>query len=288
MTVSAALSRAREVNTGWAWFSLAVVGALACVLFGEVLVDLAVEWWTQPEASYGMVIPPFALYVVYLQRREILAIPARSERWGLGIIALSCCVFLTGKLASEFFLTRISFVLLLAGLVATFTGFARLRALAFPLILLATMVPPPALVYNAAAAPLQLFASRIATELAQMVGISMYRDGNIIHLASISLGVAEACSGLHSLMALMVAALLLGFLEDASFPAKVMVVLLSIPLAIAVNVMRVTGTAILADYQPELAMGYYHSFSGWLVFLLGFGLLWLLAKGVFRLSGWRA
>jgi exosortase len=235
-----------------------------------------------------MVIPPFALYVVYLQRREILAIPTNPERWGLGIIALSCCVFLTGKLASEFFLTRISFVLLLAGLVATFAGFARLRALAFPLVLLATMVPPPALVYNAAAAPLQLFASRIATELAQMVGISMYRDGNIIHLASISLGVAEACSGLHSLMALMVAALLLGFLEDASLPAKVMVVLLSIPLAIAVNVMRVTGTAILADYQPELAMGYYHSFSGWLIFLLGFGLLWLLAKGVFRLSGWRA
>ena len=195
---------------------------------------------------------------------------------------LACLVFLLGKLAAEFFLARTSLVLLLAGLVWTFWGLGRLKTLAFPLVLLATMVPLPAIVYNAAAAPLQLFASSVATSLAQLLGVTVYRDGNVIHLANTALGVAEACSGLHSLSALMVASLLLGFLEEATVFGRVLLFLLSVPLAIAVNVLRVTGTAILADYRLEFALGFYHSFSGWLVFVLGFGLLWLVGKVLFR------
>jgi exosortase len=135
------------------------------------------------------------------------------------------------------------------------------------------------------AAPLQLFASRIATDLAQMLGVSIFRDGNIIHLATTSLGVEEACSGLHSLPALVVGSLLLGFLANASILARILLLLISIPLAIAVNVLRVTGTALLADYRPEFAMGFYHSFSGWLVFVLGFGALWLIGQLFFKWTG---
>ncbi|MEO8368206.1 MAG: exosortase/archaeosortase family protein [Candidatus Solibacter sp.] len=258
---------------------------LVAFLYTDILTDLASEWWTQPEASYGLLIPPFALYVAYLQKDETLALVARPASSGLLLIAFACIVLITGKLASEFFLTRISFVLLLSGLVWTFWGWARFRSLAFPLILLLTMVPPPVIVYNAAAAPLQLLASKIAADLAQFVGVSIYRDGNIIQLATTSLGVAEACSGLHSLSALIVASLLLGFLENGPLLARIAVVVLSVPLAIAVNVLRVTGTAILADYRPELALGYYHAFSGWLVFVLGFALLWLVSKLIFRFGG---
>jgi len=267
------------------WIGVAIAGGLIGLLFYDVLMDLAAEWWTQSEASYGILIPPFTFYVIYLQRRQIFSRAALPDLRGLSLIGLACCTFLTGRLSSEFFLTRVSFVVLLGGLVWTFWGVGRLRAMAFPLVLLSTMVPPPALIYNAAAAPLQLFASGVATDLAQRVGVSIYRDGNIIHLATTSLGVAEACSGLRSLSALMVAALLLGFLEQASFWGRVSVFILSIPLAIAINVFRVTGTAVLADYRPELALGYYHSFSGWLVFVLGFGMLWLMAKAVFRFTG---
>ncbi len=117
-----------------------------------------------------------------------------------------------------------------------------------------------------------------------MLGVSIYRDGNVIHLANTSLGVEEACSGLHSLSALIVASLLLGFLERASMLGRVLLCMLSIPLAIAVNVVRVTGTALLADYRLEYAMGFYHSFSGWLVFILGFGTLWALGKLLFRMT----
>jgi exosortase len=267
------------------WIAIAAVVGLMTVLFAEILADLASEWWTQPEASYGMLVPPMALYIAYLQRKITFAFPAEPTLRGLWLLAFGCLVMLTGRLAGEFFLARISFVFVLAGLVWTFWGGNRLKTLAFPLVLLATMVPLPVLVYNSIAAPLQLLASRIATDVAQMLGVSIFRDGNVIHLANVTLGVEEACSGLHSLPALVVGALLLGFLANATMIGRIILLVISVPLAIAVNVLRVTGTAILADYQPEFAMGFYHSFSGWLVFVLGFGALWLVGKLVFRWTG---
>jgi exosortase len=193
---------------------------------------------------------------------------------GTWLVAAACLLFLTGKLAAEFFLARISFVLLLAGFVWTFWGRARLGKLAFPFVLLATMVPLPALIYYNMAAPLQLLASKIATGVAELAGVSVYRDGNIIHLAGLSLGVEEACSGLNTLSSLMVASLLLGFLRGLSTPARAVLFVLAIPLSILTNIIRVSGTAILADYHPDYAMGFYHSFSGWLVFILGFAMLY--------------
>jgi exosortase len=266
------------------WALAATLTALVALLYADVIGDLAAEWWTRPESSYGMLIPPFALYVAYLKRHNTLSIRPQPEFQGIAVTAAACLMLITGKLASEFFLSRISFVFLLTGLIWTFWGKARMQSVGFPLLLLMTMVPPPAIVYNAASAPLQLFASKVATDMAQMLGVSIFRDGNIIHLASTSLGVAEACSGLQSLSALMVAALLLGFLENASLLGRITIFVLSIPLAVAVNVLRVTGTAIIADSRPELALGYYHSFSGWLIFVIGFGMLWLIARVIFRVT----
>jgi exosortase len=200
------------------------------------------------------------------------------------MIAGACLLYVLGKLGAEFFLPRLSFVILLAGLIWTFWGYGRLRTLAFPLLLLATMVPLPVLVYNSIAAPLQLFASDVATNLAQLLGVAVYRDGNVIHLAHISLGVEEACSGLNSLSALMVASLLLGFLVCQRIGIRVLLFALSIPLSIAVNVLRVTGTAVIADYREEFAMGFYHLFSGWLVFIAGFAILYGIATGLDRLT----
>lgn len=286
---SASAVRLRETSqigsdTPISWINLLVIIGLMGALYVAIIGDLASEWWTESEASYGMLIPPLAVYIAYMRRRITLSIPAETDFRGLGLTFLGCVVLLVGRLAAEFFLARISIVLVIAGLVWTFWGYPRLKTLAFPFILLATMVPLPAIVYNSLAAPLQLFASSVATECAQHLGVSIYREGNVIHLANISLGVAEACSGLHSLSALVVGSLLLGFLEDAGVLGRVLLVMISVPLAIAVNVLRVTGTAILADYRLEFAMGFYHSFSGWLVFVLGFGLLWLTGKLIVRMK----
>jgi exosortase len=251
-------------NQYWDWLKVGLVVIVLALLYFRVLGELATAWWTDDAASHGMLIPPLALYVAWLRRDRILAeTPAPTAR-GLWVIAFGCVTFLAGQLGAEFFLSRLSFVIVLTGLIWTFWGLGRLKQLCFPLLLLVTMIPLPALVWNALASPLQLFASDVATNLAQVLGVAVYRDGNVIHLAQISLGVAEACSGLHSLSALMIAALLLGFLQSSSILIRIVLFAASIPLAIAVNILRVTGTALLADYCQDIAFGFYHSFrAGW-------------------------
>jgi len=279
----------RNVST-LLWLQVFTVVGLLAVLYGQVLAEMAGDWWTEPSLSQGLLIPPLALYLAWTRRNLTLKQLAAPQNRGLWLIAFACLVFVLGKLSVEFFLPRISFVMLIAGLVWTFWGYARLRTLVFPLLLLSTMVPLPVIFYNAVSAPLQLFASDVSTNLAQLLGVAVFRDGNVIHLANISLGVEEACSGLNSLSALMVVSLLIGYLICKSVIVRVVLFALSIPLSIAVNILRVTGTAVIADYHEQFALGFYHSFTGWLVFIGGFALLYTFAKGVnwsTRVLGWR-
>jgi exosortase len=264
------------------WFQIAVISSLVCILFGKALFQMALEWWRWPALSQGMLLPPLALFVAWIERRRLLGCPATGELRGTVVTAMGCSVFVVGKLASEFFLMRFSFVILIAGLIWTFWGLARLRVLAFPLLLLACMVPLPAVIYNSAAGPLQLFASDVASRIAQTAGVSVFRDGNVIQLAGISLGVAEACSGLSCLSALVVGGLLLGYLLCTRTLSRIVLVLAAVPLAIAVNVVRVAGTAVLADYNQAFAMGFYHAFSGWLVFMAGMLALYGMAGMIHR------
>ena len=247
------------------------------LLFHHVLVDMAKDWWNFDAYSQGMLLPPLALYIAWLQRDRILSCPAATDTRGLLVIAAACGTYLLGSVASEFFMMRFSFVILLAGLIWTFWGIERLRRLTFPLLLLAAMVPLPVLIYNSLAAPLQLLASDVAANLVQHLGISLFRDGNILQLANITLGVAEACSGLNSLAAMVVGSLLIGYLFCSGLLSRTVLVLSAVPLAIVINIFRVVGTAILADSNEEYAMGFYHSFSGWLVFVGGCGILYMVA-----------
>jgi exosortase len=264
------------------WIKIVLFVGIGILLYYQVIIDLAVDWWTIPSQSQGLLIPPLALFIAWERRRVTLAAPANADGRGIAAIGFACVLFMLGKLGAEFFLMRLSFVILLIATVWTFWGLIRLRTLAMPFLLLATMVPLPAMVYNAAATPLQLLASRIATDFAQVLGVTVYRDGNIIHLADISLGVEEACSGLNSLTALFVGAILLGYLNCKHIRTRVLLIFLSVPIAIVTNVLRVSGTAVIADYHREYALGFYHAFSGWLVFVVGFGLLYLTARLLHR------
>jgi exosortase len=257
---------------------IAAVVALTLVLFAAVLADMARDWWIEPSLSQGMLLPPLACYFAWIHRRRTFSYAPAADYRGILLTASACLMFLLGKLASEFFLMRFSFVVLLAGLVWTFWGLPRLRTLAFPMLLLATMVPLPVMLYNSLAAPLQLLASDLATRIAQAIGVSVFRDGNVIQLAGTTLGVAEACSGLNSLSALIVGSVLLGYLMCSRLLSRIALFVLAVPLAIGVNIVRVAGTALIADYNQVFAEGFYHSFSGWLVFVAGFGALYLFAR----------
>jgi exosortase len=267
----------------WSWLGAAVLTALIISLYAGVVESLVQDWSSDPGASYGFLVPPLALFIAHGRRAVTLAVPARSDSRGLFVILAACSLLLAGKLAAEFFVMRFSLPVLIAGLVWTYWGTARLKTLSFPLILLVTMVPLPAILYNRIALPLQLLASHTAAVAIQFLGKSVYQEGNILHLPNVTLGVAEACSGLHSLASLFVVSLVLGFTECTRLSSRSLLTLLSIPLAVSVNVFRVTGTALIADYDPRYAMGFYHSFSGWLVFVAGFGLVWFVAKGLHTL-----
>jgi exosortase len=258
--------------------ALSLPMAVALILYAGPLSSLVSDWQHDEGASYGFLVPPIAIYLAYMGRHATFAIPARTDPRGLLLVLAACLTFLAGQLGGEFFTTRVSFVMLLAGAVWTFWGLARLATLKLPFVLLVTMIPLPAIIYNRIAVPLQLLASEAATWTVQAFGGTIYRDGNVLQLPNITLGVAEACSGLHSLASMVVASLLLGYIEFDRSMARVFLILLSVPLAIFVNILRVTGTAFLASYNAEYAEGFYHSFSGWLVFVAGFGALWLVAK----------
>lgn len=266
---SATLAAGRPVTSGLNWLPWLILTAVILAIYAAILIDLADDWWNEPNSSYALLVPPLTAYIAWKRRRLTLSVPAAPDLHGLFWVFGACVVLLIGRLGAEFFLSRISIVILLTGLCYTFWGKARLRTLAFPLLLLATMVPPPVIVFNQLAAPLQLFASQVSTRIAQFCGVSVFQDGNVIQLATTTLGVEEACSGLRSLSALIVMALLLGFAQCRRPVTRVLLLAMAFPIAVFVNVLRVAGTAILADYNAQLAMGFYHTFSGWLVFLLG-------------------
>jgi len=271
---------ARPLGTWWPWL---IVAALLVGIYGKIFLGLADDWWNDPNASHGLLVPPLAAYVAWKRRRLTLSVESSPDWHGLIWTAAGCLVLLIGKIGAEFYLSRLSMVILLSGLIWTFWGKARLRTLGFPLLLLATMVPMPVIVYNQFAQPLQLFASAVSTRVAQFAGVSIYTEGNVIQLATTTLGVEEACSGLRSVSTLGVMAVLLGFLLCRRIVTRVLAVAVALPIAIFINVLRVSGTAILADHNPDVALGFYHTFSGWLIFLLGLALLLGTCKLLHRL-----
>lgn len=269
-----------RIQTASRWVTIMLAFALLFVLTGlyaDVLAGMAQDWWNEPSLSQGLLIPPTALYFAWLKRKAILAEPAHKDPRGLALALAGCLMYIAGLVGAEFFLSRISFVVLCTAFIWIFWGMGRLRKLAFPLVLLAAMVPLPSILYNRLAAPLQLFASQTATSIAQTFGITVFRDGNIIELAHLSLGVEEACSGLTALSSMIMAALLIGQVRCRRRLAKILLLLAAMPIAIGVNVVRVAGTAILADQNPDIALGYYHMFSGWFVFILGLTSLYICA-----------
>jgi exosortase len=256
---------------------------LVTAIYGRSLAELFLAWWTFPEHSQGLVVVPFAVFLAGLHWRSLAAIPASCELRGLLLVAAGCGMHVFGQLAAGLYISQLSFVLVLAGISFTFWGMGRFRLLVLPILLLATAIPLPSVISASLSVPLQLLASRIACSVADFAGVAVYREGNIIHLATISLGVWEACSGLTSLSALMVGSVLLGFMLCRLPVTRILVCIATVPVAIIINIARVTGTAILSDWRPAYAMGFYHAFSGWLVFLVGVAGIYGVAIGLRRL-----
>jgi exosortase len=167
----------------------------------------------------------------------------------------------------------------MAGLTLCFGGRRLLKELRFTLLVLLLAIPIPSIVFNEITFPLQLLASRLASGLLPLFAVPVLREGNVIILPAMRLEVAEACSGIRSLMSLFTLAVFYGYFMEKTVWRRVTLVLASIPIAIAANAFRILGTGLCVQYwDPEKAVGFFHEFSGWVIFLVSLGCLYLVHR----------
>jgi len=252
----------------------AVIILLVGVLYWEPLARLVADWGQDPNFSHGFFVPAFAAYVVWSRREELRQVPIRPSYWGLVVILVAMAALVGGTLGAELFLTRFSFVLLIAGLVIYFFGYKQFRLVLFPWACLFLMIPVPAIIFNQVTFPLQLLASKLATGMLRLAGIPVLREGNIIQLPDMRLEVAEACSGIRSLMSLATLSIIYGYLVEPRRLVRMILFVAAVPIAVAANALRIVGTGVVVEYwNPQRALGFFHEFSGWLIFLLALFLL---------------
>jgi len=259
--------------------------AALLVAYWQVLPRLLRDWLHDDNYSHGIFIVPLALYFAWERRDRLRSLPLRPSLLGLFVVLGSLALLVAGTLGAELFLTRISLLGSLTGIVLFLFGWAHLRVLAFPLAFLLLMVPLPAIIFNQIAFPLQLFASKVGAWTMQACAVPVLREGNVIILANTSLEVAEACSGIRSLISLLTLGIVYGYFADSRVWARTTIALATIPIAILTNAARVAGTGILSHYYgEEAAQGFFHEFSGWLVFVAAFALMFLVVQLLQRVA----
>jgi exosortase len=239
-------------------------------LYGGTLRRLVAEWLSSADASYGIVLALVAIAVLW-RRRTLFARaydPDATPWPGVALLTAGLLVYLTGQLGADLFLTRISFVIVAAGAIWFVSGTAAMRTIAAPLLFLLIAIPLPALVVNAVTLPLQLVASRIGEATLTAAGVSVFRDGNLLELPSTTLEVAEACSGLRSIVSLAAIAGLLAWTEP-TWPRRTMMLAASLPVAIVMNGLRIAATGLACEtWGPSAAAGGWHTFGGWITFVV--------------------
>jgi exosortase len=287
------------------WRILAITGALLFA-YATVLAKLGQDWWTDENYSHGLLIPLVNGYIVWSQRERFARAAQRpSTIWGMGAVLLALVALWAGTAGAELYMQRFSLVLILAGTVLYFWGFSLLRLLIVPIFLLLLAIPIPAIIFNKIAFPLQLFASRCAVAAMNLFDIPVLRQGNVIELMPLGasetkkLEVVEACSGIRSLMTLVTLAVVFAYfthprdgnpqngsttqsraariwlrLKNYGFWRSSLLVLSAVPIAIFTNALRVSGTGVLAHYYgTQVADGFFHSFSGWVIYVVAFVML---------------
>ena len=257
-------------NTLFTWV---IIGILLFFLYGDALAKWGRDVLTDSNYSHGMLIPLVSFYLI--KQRFALLRQAQSVYCNLGLLFIlpALLLFAMGSVGGEQFSQRVSFVILIYGLVLFLEGREIARLLQFPIALFFFAIPLPYILYNAIAFPLKLVASKIAAGVISLLGMPVFRDGNVIHLPHTILEVVDACSGIRSLMTLITLAFLLASFQLRSFWKRALLVVLALPLAVAANAGRVTITALLTKSSPAWGSGTLHELTGWGVFVVSFGLL---------------
>ena len=253
------------------------------IQYRQSLVYMATIWVTDESYSHGLFIPLISMWLCWKKRNTLTALLGKGSWWSVPLLLLGMMLSIIGDLATLYVVTLGSLWLVVVSLVLAIFGFAGVRTLAFPLGYLLLMIPLPQFLFQELSQQLQLFSSTFGVQLLHAVGITAFREGNVIDLGPIQLQVAEACSGLRYLFPLTALALLCAYMLQAAWWKRCLLFLSSFPIAILVNAFRVGLIGIVVEWQGKSAAeGFYHAFEGWALFLVSLGLvlveMWALAR----------
>lgn len=258
--------------------ALTVCGAW---LFAPVAAGLVRQWSTDPEYAHALLVVPFALGLAWMRRDALRACPRAPRVSGYFVALAGLALLAVGTLGAELFLTRVAFVLVVAGGLVFLAGWRHLRIVALPMTLLALAIPLPAIVSNQITLPLQILASTAAEHVVALSNIPILREGNVLILPNATLQVAEACSGIRSLSALVTMAVIVAWTFERRQGVRALIVLSAIPIAVLTNAVRVALTAFAAYWWgSSVATGPLHEVGGWILFTLSTLLIVELARRV--------
>lgn len=266
------------------WYALPFVLLVAVYL--PTLLDLIADWWNDNNYSHGFLIPVVSGYLLWKKRGELARVPLAVNPRGLAVVIFGMLLFVAANGGAEYFTLRVSMVVTLIGLIYYLFGGPIVRKCWFELFFLLFMIPIPYVIYFAATFPMQLLASKITAAVLNLIGMGVVRQGNIIHIQGYSLEVAEACSGMRSLVSLLALGALYAYLTQKRFTAQAILFLSTIPIAVLANVFRVFVTSLLAyTVTDEVTQEPLHSLMGLSVFVVSFVMMFLVGqilKRVFR------
>jgi len=248
-----------------------VLAVLLGAVYWKILRALSVQWWDDANYSHGFLVPLFSLYLVWQQRAALRQLPRSGNPIGIVVVLAGIAALLMGDLGAENFLMRSSLIVIIAGLILFHLGTQVFRAVLFPLAFLFFMVPLPGVVFYAITFPLQRLAAEQAAWTLDALGIPVLLDGNVIHLAQLSLGVTEACSGIRSLISLFAGAAAWAYLLLPPGWTMVVFIAATVPITILANAARVVLTGLIGQqFGVEYASGFFHEFAGFAIYIFAF------------------
>jgi exosortase len=264
----------------------ALVGLLI-VAFAPGVLAMAEVWSAVDYQSHGFLVPVVSVWLAMRQRYALRRIPIEPAGWGLAVLAVAFVAYFAGIIGGSVPLQGTALVAAIAGALVFARGTGWLRRLALPVAFLMFMVPVPPTWISPVIVQLQLFVSDVSLRILHALGVLASREGNVLLLPSgESLFVAEACSGVTSIVTLAPLGVLLAALTLRNGWARVLLVLAVVPLAMAGNLVRVLATvfAALRIGAQAATEGPPHEMLGVLTYLVAVGLLLALGALLKRME----
>ena len=269
----------KEIDKKVLWAPAVILLICLIVTYWQTIGIMIDQWLDNQDYSHGILVPFITAYLIWAKRKDFAQLKVGTDWRALTLMFAAFCFLVIGRMATEFFTTRFSMVIFIFGVTWFVYGPKMVKALLFPLGFLVLMIPLPKLVHSQLTFPLQLLSSKGAVSILNMLDIIAYREGNIIDIGFMQLQVVEACNGLRYILPLLTLGVLFAYFGQKIFWKRILLIVATVPVAILSNMLRISGTAVIGIYWgSKAAEGFFHSFSGWAVFMISIGIFTLINR----------